>query len=73
MIWILYGMLCIFQILDATQTWMLISLGVDEGNPLVALLIEKLGYWQGVILLKVSVMVFIGFVVYRYEKLKGNK
>lgn len=70
MVWILYGMLCIYQILDVTQTWMLISLGVGEGNPLAAFLIEKMGYWQGVTVLKGSTMIFIGLIIYRYEKLK---
>lgn len=42
-IWLLYTIIVVYSILDGIQTVMLLSLGVEEGNPIMAWLIEVTG------------------------------
>lgn len=57
--WVLFALLCIFQWIDITQTYMLIDLGIPEGNPIVQYFIDQFGTLKGMIIIKIIVMLFL--------------
>ena len=73
-IWMLFALLVIFNIVDVYQTWMLINLGVQEANPLVKLFITKFGIVTEMILIKIIVFSFLLVIILKHNTFeKGNR
>jgi hypothetical protein len=69
MIWLLFSVICMFQILDVYQTHMIIELCKcgHELNPMVSWVLQSHG-WNGVVIFKAIPMGFLGCMIYLYER-----
>jgi len=58
-IWLLYSVVIVYNLLDAYHTWLLMQYGITEWNPILRPLIEQFGYWPGVMGVKGVVLVML--------------
>ena len=60
---ILFILLVIYNLVDAYQTWLLLSVGFYEWNPIVGFMINKFGFWCGIIGFKFSCLAVFGYII----------
>ena len=59
----LFILLLIFNALDVWQTHLLLEVGLEEWNPIVECMIQKFGFFYGVIGFKAFWLVFLGVLL----------
>lgn len=65
----LFLLLAVLNILDAISTWKVVKRGSNrnERNPLARLLFNKIGALQGIILLKAIALIIIAYISINYR------
>ena len=67
-VWSLFFALLCYNILDVHVTYMVIQLGLSEANPLLSILIDKIGLLPTLIGVKSFWFIFLGILLYLYGK-----
>ena len=74
MVWVMFFLLCVYNVIDTLQTIMLLELGAGEANPIYRFLIAQHG--MGAIwVLKTAALAFLAFwiVVDTYQDRKAGR
>ena len=59
-VWQLFAVICVYQVLDVYQTKLLFDLGACEANPLLQWLIDITGTWTIIVIAKLAVLALLG-------------
>ena len=63
--WLTYLALCLYCMLDAYQTRLLLDLGAIEVNPLILWLVQVTGTWWVVVWVKAILLLALGICIWR--------
>ena len=69
--WLLFVVICVYSALDVYQTKMLFDCGAIEAieaNPLLQWLINVSGTWRIIIVVKLLILLFMGYCVWLINK-----
>jgi len=67
-VWQLFAVICVYQVLDVYQTKLLFDLGAYEANPLLRWLIDITGTWTIIIIAKWAVLALLGAGIWIINK-----
>lgn len=62
-LWLLFLLVCVFNVVDVWQTYMILEMGGKEANPFLAWAIEAFGFWQAMFLIKGLLLLVLGILL----------
>ncbi len=67
-VWLLYIIIIFYNLIDATQTMMLMDLGVGEANPVMRYFIQMTGTPYTIFIVKLLPLILLGIGLNLYQK-----
>ncbi len=72
-LWLLFTVICAYNVLDVYQTQALFEFGLVEGNPILLFLMKNSQDMNTIIIFKCATLLFLGIMIFIYNRKQSSR